>query len=37
MTKEIIKTANKKKTNDVKPNVVVAPTGKSLNKKSGCC
>ena len=37
MTKEIIKTANKKKTNDAKPNVVVAPSGQSLKQKKGCC
>jgi GTPase SAR1 family protein len=37
MTKEIIKTANKKKPTDEKPNVIVAPTGKSIKGKGGCC
>ena len=37
MTKEIIKTEKKKKTNDVKPNVVVAPSGQKKKKKKGCC
>ena len=39
MTREIIKSANVKKTPSNNSNVVVsnAPTGKSLNKKGGCC
>ena len=37
MTKEIIKTTNKKKPNDPKPNVNLAPTGKNISGKSGCC
>ena len=41
MTREIIKSANNKKsggtTTPKTNNVVVAPSGKSLNQKSGCC
>ena len=39
MTKEIIKSANNKKSSGPKTNnVIVAPTaGKSINQKSGCC
>ena len=40
MTKEIIKTAsNKKPGGNIQPDkkVIVAPTGKSINQKSGCC
>ena len=40
MTKEIIKSASNKKSGNIGPkanNVVVAPSGKSLNQKSGCC
>ena len=40
MTREIIKSANNKKGGNAgqKPNnVIVAPSGKSLNQKSGCC
>ena len=38
MTREIIKSANNKKSTGPKQsNVVVAPTGKSINQKGGCC
>ena len=38
MTREIIKSASNKKNPAPKTNnVIVAPTGKSINKKSGCC
>ena len=40
MTREIIKSANNKKSTPKKDNNVVvssAPTGKSLNGKGGCC
>ena len=37
MTKEVIKSSNKKAPTPKKDNIVVAPTGQTINSGKGCC